>query len=626
MKGLWLIVGIAVAGVVATGVGFQGYSVAFGAGRTDQARQLAVVMPGDLVTSVSASGGLSFSNQRTLSFGSAGTVVQVLVREGDVVREGQVVARLDAATIASLQKTVAQARVALDNAQEALADLKAGPTAQALAVAEAAVANARLSLRNAEEANQRLLDGPDADAVANAEATVGNAIVALENARRDQTIVVASWATTIPNAEDQVETAGEKYGDFFSRYLGIALTDGQLLRPPQELLDKWGADLNVLLGPGTYGSELRKREFGILPVDDPATPWNEMVLFAWVALSPLRPDTAALETEIDALWEALEKARENLAAQGTQRDKALASAQNAADKAAVALKTAQEALADLTVPADPLDLEAKAVQVTVSQANLEATLKSLNETRQGPDALAIALKEAEVASAQAALDDALDRLDRAVLKASFAGVMGTVQAKEEQTIGANASVATLIDPTAMEVRGTLDEVDVASVRPGQEVSVAVDAVSGLSLQGRVATVSSVGQSQQGIVTYPFVIAVEVPRQAALREGMTVTATITLQRVPDVFLVPRRALRGSLASPTVVVLEKGIETSRPVTVAGSNDQYIAVLDGLKAGEVVVVPTAASGLATSSSPAGQRGFQSGGGLPGGGAFRVFQDGGR
>ncbi len=55
----------------------------------------AVVTRGDLVVGVSVSGNLEMPHRTDLSFGTVGMVLEVLVEEGDAVKEGQILGRLD---------------------------------------------------------------------------------------------------------------------------------------------------------------------------------------------------------------------------------------------------------------------------------------------------------------------------------------------------------------------------------------------------------------------------------------------------------------------------------------------------------------------------------------------------
>jgi len=74
-------------------------------------RQLVEVSRGDLVLSVSADGNLSFLRDRKLTFGISGTITEINVEEGDWVTEGEVLARLDAA---SLELAVQAAEIDLE--------------------------------------------------------------------------------------------------------------------------------------------------------------------------------------------------------------------------------------------------------------------------------------------------------------------------------------------------------------------------------------------------------------------------------------------------------------------------------------------------------------------------------
>ena len=76
---------------------------------------------GDITISVSGSGKIEASHEARLTFGSAGKVDKILVKEGDEVKKGDVLARLDTSALelalAQSQVAVTQAEVALTQAQ-----------------------------------------------------------------------------------------------------------------------------------------------------------------------------------------------------------------------------------------------------------------------------------------------------------------------------------------------------------------------------------------------------------------------------------------------------------------------------------------------------------------------------
>lgn len=113
--------------------------------------QTTTVQRGTLVATVSAAGTIQASAQTSLLFQTAGKVMEVHVAPGDVVKQGQVLMKLDAT---ELQLAVAQAQVALDIAKIKLEQLKAGPTPEQIASAQAALDSAKANLA-------KLLKGPD---------------------------------------------------------------------------------------------------------------------------------------------------------------------------------------------------------------------------------------------------------------------------------------------------------------------------------------------------------------------------------------------------------------------------------------------------------------------------------
>jgi len=79
-----------------------------------------------------------------LSLPTSGTIAEVLVTEGDQVKAGQVLARLDTA---AQQAVVAQNAARLRKSEADLADLLDGPQLEDIAVAEAGLRQAQAQLR-----------------------------------------------------------------------------------------------------------------------------------------------------------------------------------------------------------------------------------------------------------------------------------------------------------------------------------------------------------------------------------------------------------------------------------------------------------------------------------------------
>ena len=104
-------------------------------GEEEVNEQLVEVVRGDLTVTVSGSGNIEVSNEAKLSFGVGGKVGRIYVEEGDEVRKGEVLAKLETD---ALELALREARVAHTKAQVAVTQ------------AEVAVTQAEISLKNAE--------------------------------------------------------------------------------------------------------------------------------------------------------------------------------------------------------------------------------------------------------------------------------------------------------------------------------------------------------------------------------------------------------------------------------------------------------------------------------------------
>ena len=99
-------------------------------------QRLVPVVRDDLVTSIFVNGSIVFPNTASLSFDDQGTLGDILVIEGEAVASGQPVAALDQATVASLEKDLAQARLDLETAKEALEEVHSPSSSLEIAEAE----------------------------------------------------------------------------------------------------------------------------------------------------------------------------------------------------------------------------------------------------------------------------------------------------------------------------------------------------------------------------------------------------------------------------------------------------------------------------------------------------------
>jgi len=157
----------------------------------------------------------------------------------------------------------------------------------------------------------------------------------------------------------------------------------------------------------------------------------------------------------------------------------------------------------------------------------------------------VALDEASVRQAEAALEEARVNLAYTDIRSPVDGVVVARNVDVGQTVAASFQTPTLFliaeDLTKMKIDASVSEADVGRVVAGQPSTFTVDAYPGRRFTGDVAQVRNAPSTVANVVTYDVVIAVD-NADLALKPGMTASVTITTARREDVLRVPARALR------------------------------------------------------------------------------------
>ena len=253
-------------------------------------------------------------------------------------------------------------------------------------------------------------------------------------------------------------------------------------------------------------------------------------------------------------------------------------------------------IAELQVEIAEEQVKAARAQYEIAKDNLDEGVPGMSE-----DVLELQVDIAKanwetaklnLETAELSLESAELNLEKAIIVAPFDGVVSDItvtEGKEISTTALATPAITLVDTSEVEMRGFIDEIDIAIVKLGQEVNIILDALPDEEVNGEVAFISLVSTTLAGVVSYDTTIALENP-VAELRDGMSATAEVIIERRDDVLVIPNRAIWGTLANPKAVVLVDGQQEEREITLGLSDGINTEVLSGLEEGEKVIIPTA------------------------------------
>ena len=215
------------------------------------------------------------------------------------------------------------------------------------------------------------------------------------------------------------------------------------------------------------------------------------------------------------------------------------------------LEISRSRLNELLAPPDPVDVQVAEAELATAQALLNDAEKELerimdgpqpgevalleaqiNKGRQdfeiysnGPDPQDIALAEARIKNAESQLEAARAMIADQQLLAPFDGVITAIHINPGEWIAPGSPVLQVGDLNHLHVETTdLSEFDVAKLEIGDPAVITFDSLPDVIIQGSVASIAPKAEDGSG-VNYPVVIELEeIP--ATLRWGMTAFVDIT----------------------------------------------------------------------------------------------------
>jgi len=555
--------------IVLSTIGFAGCR-----GKTPQAsqKQIAEVKRGALLVTISADGNLDMPHDVQLKFGSPGTVKTIYVEEGQKVKEGTLLAKLDDTTqklaIASAQYKV---ELAMNELIEKIHPALMGypenypDTSTVLRVEQAqeelgnvqkfleqskyqdAAAELRLALHDL-EASYEMLNIPE-----------------ITMARQGYDDLLGMPVDNYPDITRAIKLLAQDLVTLTG--IQTLIEQGDYDKAKVELNAEQSKLSNTHLLVKSFSGRIRvSQRIGACcqqqAVQQPETSTGLMTL-------PY-PDTSTSLAWLSQVEEELQKIQ----------------------------------LCKETAGCDTLEL-ATLLRMAQHDVEMSQTILENNEMtfRSGLNLKALRTANLNLQVAQQDLKRYKEELMKTEILAPFDGTVVDIGVKENDQLSSfdysSKTAVYLIDTRTVKMEGVVDEVDIYKVKVGQETIITVDALPGEELKGKVTFISPFGNQTTGVVEFPVTITLD-PTETELKGGLTATANIIVEKNENVLLIPNRSIKGSPGNYYVDVVrdEKTMATEkRPVELGAQNEQFSEVISGLSEGEKVIVEATRSRVTTS-----------------------------
>lgn len=172
------------------------------------------------------------------------------------------------------------------------------------------------------------------------------------------------------------------------------------------------------------------------------------------------------------------------------------------------------------------------------------------------------------------------------------------------TTSSNSSFAEIINTKTLTMTVAISEADIGEIKVGQPATVTMDALSGVELAARVATISPTATDSDDVVSYDVTLDLDQTDSQVL-SGMSASAVVIVDQASGV-TVPNDVVTGSGSEGSVTLDVDGKRVARQVVVGLRGATRSVITSGLTSGDELVVsqtlPSPDSGSTTTTSSSG------------------------
>jgi HlyD family secretion protein len=232
------------------------------------------------------------------------------------------------------------------------------------------------------------------------------------------------------------------------------------------------------------------------------------------------------------------------------------------------------------------DARIKQLQVEAAQQVVQQAVLSVNQAKLVLDQAAKAVTVAQ------------NQLNNAAIIAPFDGTVATIYYKKGDVIPSPVAtpqiIIYLVDTANLEVDAGLDEAGVSEIQIGQTSNITFDSLPGVTLEGKVSSISTVPNVQaaaSGMTSYIAKITFSVPQGLSVKPGLNADVNIITSDLKSVLLIPSEAVkRDDQGKPYVQLISNQQITNQLVVVGASDVTNTEIVSGLKENDQVVTGVA------------------------------------
>ncbi|MDO9509895.1 MAG: efflux RND transporter periplasmic adaptor subunit [Candidatus Magasanikbacteria bacterium] len=532
------------------------------------------VMRGDLIQTVDATGKIESSEDLKLNFEMSGTVGKILVKEGEEVKKGQILAELKAD---DLSAAVAQANANLQQRLAGISEEDKRYYAAAVDSAKAMLDQARVDGQNAISQAQTALENAENNLKL---AEGGESSVIVDNAYKTAVAYIRTAGSALDSALTQADNIlgidNKLANDDFETHLSILDSSKIILAESQYSYTKEKLNLakSKILNLNTQ-SEFKTIDDGLDLIEEALSSMNTLLTMVGEVLRATPPIGTLTQASLDAKKTTIETQRSAIATNYSNiilQKQNIFNAKNSYNTYRLAY---EKAISDLSAAQNT-----SANNINIKQASYNQAVANYESKINPP-------REVDVAALRAILYQAQVNREKAIIRAPIDGVVAKINKKVGEQIMPSEKMVNLLTPH-FEITVDIPETDVAKIKIDDSAIITLDAYGDeIKFVGTLIKIDYSATVIQDVVYYKVKIALE-DTDREIKSGMTANVILKTDKRENVLYVPSRSLRTGENGRYVKVLQNGSAIDKVIkTGLRADDGKVEILEGLSENEEIII---------------------------------------
>lgn len=237
-----------------------------------------------------------------------------------------------------------------------------------------------------------------------------------------------------------------------------------------------------------------------------------------------------------------------------------------------------------------IDSRELSAQLAAAEAALEAASRAADRAQQLFDQQIVTAAEYErdqtaASAARATRDQLRTRIGYSTVRSPIAGVVLAKRVERGDVVGANTELFTVADVSTLVVRVPISELDVTGLDVGDQAEVALDALPGRTVLGRIRRIFPSADTLTRLV--PVEIELRGAATRDVRPGFLARVILSLDPRTDVLLIPASAIVDAASGSAVFRVKDGTASRTSVRRGDTYQGRVEILSGLSAGDTIVI---------------------------------------